>query len=303
MTDGPRFGLFLPQMRMTYETIESRVRVAEEVGFDSVWLMDHLAPPAATGHETLEAWTLASALAVRTERIRIGHLVLCGPFRHPSLLAKMAATLDVISGGRLDLGIGWGSVPEELTSFGFEPGPPPVRAAQLGETLEILELLFSGEKVSYQGQHFHLEGAICRPRPVNGRVPIHVGGGGERLTMPLVSRHADWWNCPSYAVARIDELRPLAGGARVSVQHTLGLAPSSEPARRSATMEELERRFGSWGGLVGGTAEEVSERLAAEAKAGVELFVLQFSDFATPETLRHFGAEVIPAVRESAPPH
>src|SRR5882672_4920693 len=112
-------GLFLPQMRMTFDQVEAKVRAAEELGFHSAWFMDHLAPPAATQHDMLEGWTTASAIAARTSTIRLGHLVLCGPFRHPALLAKMASTLDVISNGRLDLGIGWGSVPDELRRYGF----------------------------------------------------------------------------------------------------------------------------------------------------------------------------------------
>src|SRR5262245_45041864 len=113
------FGLFLPQLRMSFDTIVERTLAAEAAGFDSVWLMDHMAPPGMPHHDSFEGWTLASALAARTSTIRIGHLVTCAPFRHPALLAKMAATVDVLSDGRLDLGLGWGSVPAELRTFGF----------------------------------------------------------------------------------------------------------------------------------------------------------------------------------------
>src|SRR5437879_6904569 len=154
MPGGPLFGIFLPQLRMSFSTIEARVRAAEEAGFDSAWFMDHLAPPAAREHDTLEAWTLASAIAARTISIRLGHLVLCDPFRHPALLAKMAATLDVISGGRLELGMGWGSVPTELTTYGFGDDPPAVRATKLRETLEILDKMFGGEPFDYDGKHY-----------------------------------------------------------------------------------------------------------------------------------------------------
>lgn len=295
MRDGDvQFGLFLPQLRMSFVTMEERVRTAEETGFQSVWFMDHIAAPAAPEWDTFEAWTVASAMAVRTETIRLGHLVLCDAFRHPVLLAKMAATLDVISGGRLDLGLGWGSVEQELRDYGFGDDPPAVRSARLGETLEILELMFTGEPFDFDGKHFCLRGARGRPTPLNGRIPIHLGGGGPRLTMPLVARHADWWNCPSYAVDRLHELRLLAGTARVSIQHPIGLAPSRR--ERDDVEATARKRFGSWGGLVTGTPDEVASVLAAEAAAGVELFILQFSDFGTPATTALFATEVAPAV-------
>ncbi len=296
--EGVRFGLFLPQLNMSFATIEERVLQAEELGYDSVWLMDHLAAPAAPAADTFEGWTLASALAARTARIRLGHLVLCNTFRHPGLLAKMAATLDVISGGRLDLGIGWGSVPYELEAFGFDAEPPTRRAGRLAEALEILEAMFTGEPVTYRGAYYRLEGASCRPRPSAGRIPIHVGGAGERLTLPIAARFADWWNCPSYGVARLAELRDRVGSARVSVQHPVGLAPSSRHTREVA--EVAERRFGSWGGLVVGTPEQVARVLAKETALGAEMFVIQFHDFGRFETLKLFLEEVAPAVHAAS---
>jgi alkanesulfonate monooxygenase SsuD/methylene tetrahydromethanopterin reductase-like flavin-dependent oxidoreductase (luciferase family) len=243
----------------------------------------------------LEGWTTTSALAARTSTIHLGHLVLCGPFRHPALLAKMAASLDVISGGRLELGIGWGSVPDELVRFGVGDESPAVRAARLGETLEIIEALFTGEPVDYAGEHYTLKDALMRPRPVNGRVPIHIGGAGERLTLPLVRRHADWWNCPSYGIDRLAELRLLVGDrVRISAQHPIAVAPSM--AARDETIALLEKRFAAWGGLVGGTPDEVAAALRREVELGVELFILQFADFGTTESMKLFVEEVLPAL-------
>lgn len=287
-------GLYLPQMRMDFATIEQKVRAAEEAGFHSAWFMDHLAPPAARELEMLEAWTVVSALAARTESIHLGHLVLCAEFRHPAVLAKMAASLDVISGGRLELGLGWGSVADELQDYGITEAGPAVRSARLGETLQILEQLWTGEPVDFDGEHFRLRDAICRPRPVQGRVPIHLGGAGKTLTLPLVERHADWWNCVSSAVDRLEELRPLVGGARISVQHPIGLAASS--AERDAVVATTTRRFGAWGGVVAGTPDEVAAALRRERALGAELFVCQFHDFGTPETIRLFADEVLPAL-------
>ena len=291
----PWFGIYLPQLRMPFDRILERTLAAEAAGFDSVWLMDHLVAPRAPEVDTLEGWTVATALAAHTSSIRFGHLVLCDPFRHPVLLAKMAATLDVISGGRLDLGIGWGSVPDELRAYGFGPEPPAVRAAKLRETLEILDLMFTGEAFDYAGAHFQLEHAMGRPVPAQSRVPVHIGGGGPKLTMPIVERFADWWNCPGYALDRIDELRPLAGTARISTQHPIGLAPDA--SARDDVIATVHHRFGAWGGVIAGTAEEVARELVAEVNRGVEGFVLQFSDFGTPETIDHFMTGVVPLVK------
>lgn len=292
---APWFGLFLPQLRMSFATILERALAAEAAGFDSVWLMDHLAAPAAADQDTFEGWTLAAALAVRTTTIRIGHLVTCDPFRHPAVLAKMAATVDVLSEGRLELGLGWGSVERELETYGIGAGPPKARAARMRETVEILDLMFAGEPFDHDGTH-QLRGAIGRPRPCQlPRPPLHIGGAGPQLTMPLVRDHADWWNCPTYAVDRLAELRPLAGDARVSVQHPVGLA--LDAATRDETVATAKRRFGSWGGLVAGTAAEVADALAAEVAGGVEGFVVQLTDFGTPESAAHFMAEVAPTVR------
>jgi len=279
---------------MGFDRIVERTLAAEAAGFDSVWLMDHFAAPMAPEVDTLEGWTVASALAARTSTIRIGHLVLCDPFRHPALLAKMAATLDVISDGRLELGIGWGSVPDELRTFGFGPEPPATRAAKLRETLEILDRMFTGEPFDYHGRHFTMDGARGRPTPVQARIPVHIGGGGPKLTMPLVRDHADWWNCPGYALARLDELRPLAGNARLSAQHPIGLAANA--AERAGAAEIVQRRFGSWGGVVTGTADEVAAQLTEEVGRGIEGFVCQFSDFGTPATIERFMLDVAPAV-------
>jgi len=285
---------------MSFEVILERALAAEAAGFDSLWFMDHLAAPGALERDTLEGWTLAAAVAARTTRIRVGHLVTCDPFRHPALLAKMAATLDVVSGGRLELGLGWGSVEEELTRFGIAAGSPARRASRLRETLEVLDLMFSGDPFDYAGEQVRLERAIGRPVPVQAHVPIHLGGAGPRLTMPLVREHADWWNCPSYGVERLAELRPLAGEARVSVQHPIGLVLGD--ADRDAVETQTRRRFGSWGGTLVGTAPQLAEALGAEAAQGVEGFVVQLSDFGTPATIERFMETVAPAVRAAAMP-
>jgi alkanesulfonate monooxygenase SsuD/methylene tetrahydromethanopterin reductase-like flavin-dependent oxidoreductase (luciferase family) len=295
----PWFGLFLPQLRMSFPTIVERTVAAEAAGFDSLWLIDHLATPMGREYDLLEGWTLAAALAARTTRIRIGHLVTCDPFRHPALLAKMAVTVDAISDGRLELGLGWGSVVDELQTYGMGDTSAAARSARMRESLEVLGLMFSGEPFSYDGAHFQLDDALGRPRPVQAHIPVHIGGGGPKLTMPLVRDFADWWNCPAYAFDRLAELRPLAGAARVSIQHPIGLAATDTD--RDEVVALAERRFGGWGALIAGTPAEVAATLAAEVEAGIEGFVLQFHDFGEPATIDRFMAAVAPEVRAAAP--
>lgn len=288
------FGLFLPQMRMGYGTVLERVLTAENAGFDTVWFMDHLAPPMLPGADSFEAWTLASAVAARTTRIRVGHMVLCDSLRHPSLLAKMAATLDVISGGRLDVGLGWGSVGAELARFGFGTEPARVRIARLDETLQVLRLLWSGDEVDYEGSFVTLRGAQQRPVPMQEPLPIHVGGAGAS-TIELARRHADWWNCPATDAGRFAELAQSVGdGVSRSVQLVVGLAPDA--ASREDVAATTQRRFGGWGGVVTGTPDEVAAAFRSYVAAGADGFVVTFGDFGDVATLALFAREVIPAV-------
>lgn len=297
---GPEFWLYLPQMRMSFGAIIERARAAEQAGFDGIALMDHFAPPALPSADSFDAMTTAAALAASTARLKISHLVLCSSFRHPCVLAKEVVSLDHLSGGRFELGIGWGSVPGELTRFGLPAEDPARRSARLEEYLQVFAALFTGRPVDFDGDFVTLRGAQLSPRPLAGRVPVVIGGGGARLTMPLVARYADWWNCPGYAVHRFDELRPLAGRARISTQHPVGLA--ADPADVPAVTALAQRRFGSWGGLITGTAADVADAFAGYRARGVERFYLQFSDFGTPDTLARFGADVIPLVRATAGP-
>ena len=134
----PEIGVYRPQMGFTYDQILHRTLRCEQLGVDSLWLYDHLYGPGVPDYPSLEAWTLATALLSRTERIQVGHMVLCNQFRHPAVLAKMATTLDQISAGRLQLGIGSGSIEDEHNRVGLDWGTFGERSERLGETLEIL---------------------------------------------------------------------------------------------------------------------------------------------------------------------
>jgi alkanesulfonate monooxygenase SsuD/methylene tetrahydromethanopterin reductase-like flavin-dependent oxidoreductase (luciferase family) len=290
----PRFGLFLPQIRMPFDRLVERTLAAEAASFDSVWFIDHLWASGAEEMELLDGWTVASAVAARTATIRIGHLVLCDTFRHPAVLAKMAATLDVVSGGRFELGLGWGSTMDEFDAFGIEPRDAASRAARLGETLEVLRRLFTGERVSFTGEFFRLDGAVARPVPLQDPLPVHLGGAGQQRTLPLVREYATGWNCPSYAVDRLAELRPLAGDVEVSVQHPVALVASE--SERVEVQAVAARRFAGWGGLLVGTPDEVAAALGAEARLGVDRFIVQLWDFGRPESIDWFARDVVPAV-------
>jgi alkanesulfonate monooxygenase SsuD/methylene tetrahydromethanopterin reductase-like flavin-dependent oxidoreductase (luciferase family) len=291
----PLFSLFIPQMRMPFATILERIRAAEANGFDGVSLMDHLAPPALPASDLYDCFVTAAAVATATTTVSITPLVTCASFRHPAVLAKIAVSLDHLSNGRFELGIGWGSVPAELGMYGVHDEVPAVRSARLAEQLAVLEQLFSGEPFDHDGRFYQMKAAQQRPRPLNGRIPILIGGAGPKLTMPLVARYADWWNVPATDVHRLDEMRPLAGRARVSTQHVIGLAPSS------AALPDVDaltrRRFGNWREVITGTPDQVADQLIAVGRRGVERFFVPFSDFAPPETLALFASEVIPAVR------
>jgi alkanesulfonate monooxygenase SsuD/methylene tetrahydromethanopterin reductase-like flavin-dependent oxidoreductase (luciferase family) len=294
-TSQPLFSIFMPQMRMPFATIIDKVQTAEQVGFDGVALMDHLAPPGVPSTAMYDGFVTAAAIAMRTERIRIAHLVLCASFRHPAVLAKEAVSLDHLSGGRFDLGIGWGSVPDELERFDLHNEPPAVRSARMAETLDVLAKLFSGEVFDHHGRFWNMRAAQQQPTPLNGTIPVIIGGGGPKLTMPLVAKYADWWNCPSYSVDELDALRPLVGSARVSIQHPVTIA--ADAAGLAEAVVPARNRFGNWGGTIEGTPDVVAEALISEARKGVEQFYVMFTDFGSPEALRLFGHEVIPAVR------
>src|SRR5436190_14327297 len=221
---APEFFLFLPQMRLTMDDLVGRAQAADAAGFAGMALMDHLTPPLAAGQPMFEAMTTATWLAARTDRLVLSHLVLCDAMRHPAVLARQAVTLDHASGGRFELALGWGSVPEELETFGVASVSARQRVDRMAESLEIITALWTGEPVDFAGAHFRIDHGEQQPTPLT-RIPIVIGGVGRR-TMELVARFADWWNVPAHELGRLDELRPSAGEARVSLQQVVGFVPN-----------------------------------------------------------------------------
>ncbi len=284
------FHLFLPQMRLTMAQLVERAQAAEAAGFIGIAGMDHLAPPLAEDQPMYEAMVANTWIAAHTERLTIGSLVLCDAFRHPSVLAREAVSLDHASGGRYELGIGWGSVPAEFEVFGTGSTEPRVRVRRLKETLEVLRALWSGEVVDYDGEFHQLRGARQLPTPL-GHIPITIGGVGPK-TLALVAEHADWWNLHVGALGRVTELRDRVGDARVSIQQMVAVVPSE--AERATVTELAGKRFGRSSPVIGTTSELV-DHFHATAERGVERVYAWFCDFARPETLQRFG-EVIAQV-------
>ena len=158
--------------------------------FDSLWMPDHVQYGS---HKVAEGWTLLTWALARYPDKRAGHEVLCNSFRNPALLAKMAATAQALSGGRLILGIGAGWNEEEYRAYGWPYPPARVRIAQLAEAIELIRRLWRDSPADHHGQHYSITGAACEPRP-DPVPPIMVGGSGEKYLLRVVARHADWWN-------------------------------------------------------------------------------------------------------------
>jgi alkanesulfonate monooxygenase SsuD/methylene tetrahydromethanopterin reductase-like flavin-dependent oxidoreductase (luciferase family) len=234
-----------------------------------------------------EAMVTNTWLAAHTSRLSVGSLVLCDSFRHPSMLAREAVSIDHLSGGRFELGLGWGSVPKEFEVFGTGTTEARLRVARMKETLEVLKALWSGETFDYEGEFHTLKAARQLPVPL-GRIPIVIGGTGPK-TLALVAEHADWWNVHTGALDKVEELRPRIGNARVSIQEMVAFVPSE--GERATVTELAERRFGRRGVAVG-DANELIDHYGRRAEQGVERIYAWFTDFATPETLAAFGEQV-----------
>jgi alkanesulfonate monooxygenase SsuD/methylene tetrahydromethanopterin reductase-like flavin-dependent oxidoreductase (luciferase family) len=286
------FNLFLPQMRMSFDQLVARARAAEAAGFVGMTGMDHLVPPLADEQPMFDAIVTTTWLAAHTERMKLGSLVLCDAFRLPVVLARQAVSIDHASGGRFELGIGAGSVPDEFPVFGVGPTEPRERVARLRESLEVMRALWSGEVVDYDGAFHRLEEARQQPPPL-GKIPIVIGGTGPKM-LALVREFADWWNLDVSKLRMLDELRPNAGDARVSIQQMVALVPRG--ANRDEVFERTKQRFG-WSRPLIGSASELVDRYRELEKQGIERVYTWFCDFAQPDTLAEFGEDVIATFR------
>src|SRR6187200_1554964 len=190
---------------------------AERLGFESIWLFDHVHTiPRPTDEITFESFTSLSALAALTERVRIGHIVICTAFRNPGLTAKMISTMDTISGGRMELGIGAGWKRDEWQAYGYGFPETRERLARLGDDLEVITRMLEGDKhqhATYEGRYAQVRDAINVPKPIQRpRVPIMIGGNGPNVTWRLAARHADELNLDGMTPAKLKEAMPVIRG-------------------------------------------------------------------------------------------
>jgi F420-dependent oxidoreductase-like protein len=305
-----RFGLALPHYDfsmpgrgpVTFEHVADAARDAERLGFDSVWISDHFFLSLARygGDDepqgSLEPMTALGALATVTERVRLGTLVVCAPFRHPGVLAKQAAAVDLLSGGRLDLGIGAGWYGEEFEAFAVPYGEVGERFGLLEETLQVVELLFQEGPSDFEGGYFTLRGAYNHPRPVQTpRPPVWLGAKGGERSLRLAARYADGWNtvwrwAPEAYADRARAARAACervgrdpSTLRLSVGLSTLVGEDERDLRRShqdlvrdtpaavPPLAELERD-----GLAG-TPDRIRERIAAFEDLGVEELIASFS--------------------------
>lgn len=304
-----KFGLFYPQVGQSFADYSQRAQQAEKLGYDSVFCVDHMWQRGLPEVDHLEAWTLLSALAPQTEKIRLGALVLCNSYRNPALLAKMVASLDHVSAGRLVLGIGSGWMDEEYRGYGYQFPPTLERIEQLDEALEVIKRLMTEKCADFQGKYYHLDQAYNRPAPVQKPYPpILIGGGGEKYMLRVVARHADIWNCPNNHSlefeSRFNALRRHCDDigrdpAEIEVSEQCFIVVGKDQDDFAKKWEVANMMLGSSFDLEStafrGTPDQVVEQLQKRVQQGVTFFTFLSGDFHAPETLELIAEQVMPA--------
>jgi F420-dependent oxidoreductase-like protein len=300
------FAVFSPQAAQPAKALFERAALCERLGYHSLWLVDHFFTRGMPELDHVECLTMMSALGARTEKLRIGSLVICNSYRNPALLAKSLATIDQVSDGRLEVGIGAGWMDEEYRAYGYDFPPMSVRLGQLEETLQILKLMFTEKKPSFKGRYYSIDGAYNNPKPVQKpHPPITVGGSGEKVMLKLVAKYADRWNCP----AGYDNFERKHN---VLLEHCKAVGRNPDEITISEqllvcigqTEAEVEQKWKAAKMLgpfvttgIKGTPLQIVEQLRERVKMGITLFTVFFSDFAPPPTLELFAREVAAAFK------
>jgi F420-dependent oxidoreductase-like protein len=307
--DRPQISFGVCLQQLAWEPIRERAQLAERLGYHSVWLIDHFVGGARRAQEMPECIATLGALAVATSRIRIGSLVIGNSYRNPALLAKSLATIDSISRGRLEVGIGSGWFEADYDAYGYRFAPLGVRLAQLDEAVQILKLMLANEQASFAGRHYTIRDAPNLPRAVQQpHPPITIAGVGEKVMLRIVARHADRWN-----FVGVKEPERL-----IDVMHRHCRDAGRDPAEIDITEQlvvavtrtesEARRRFELWvkGSLpepllqcsITGTPEQVIRQFRERVAKGVRMFMLVLGapgDCGAPEDLELFAREVMPA--------
>lgn len=310
MKSTPRFGVTLPQIKRTWDQTRAAAGEIERLGFDSLWLNDHVYGVPMPGIPILEAWTTLSAVGAITERAGLGLLVSPPGFRNPALHAKMAATLDHITGGRVIMGLGTGWFQQEFEGYGLPFPGVKERLEQLEEAIVIMKAMWAGETPTHAGKHFRTESAICEPRPAHP-IPVLIGGGGEKVLLRLAARHADIWNnlaANQDALARkIEVLRRHCDEvgrdfATLTVSEQTLVVIGEDEADGRAKMEKAKKLYGGHMGDIEssgiwGSPEQVVDRIRTHVDLGVSLFVIEFFGKDVREPARLFAEKVFPAFR------
>jgi probable F420-dependent oxidoreductase len=331
---GPHFGLILALVThglaiSEYPEMVRVANIAERNGFGSVWLCDHFLtlspddyveqagvigeygqPQGKTRPATmplLEAWTALSALARDTTNIRLGTSVLCNSYRHPSVLAKMAATLDIISGGRLDLGLGAGWFQREFEAFGIPFPAVGDRVSALGEALEVIKAIWTQPNPVYSGRFYSLDGAVCDPPPVQSpHPPLWVGGEGDRVHR-IAARSAQGINIRYWSPEKVKRRKDFLAQACASVGRdpsTLRLSLMSLLAPTESAEQEARIRAEFSGvpdsGLIVGPADKCIERINEYYESGVDTFLFTIPHVAESDFIHTIGENVLTAFQRDA---
>ena len=308
MSHKIEFGVTLPQIKRSFEETRGAAEEFDALGFDSVWVCDHLYGVPMPNLPILEAWGLLAAVAVCTERAQLGTLVTPPYFRNPAVLAKQIATVDRISGGRVIAGLGAGWFQAEFEGYGCAFPPLGERMKALEETAELLKRMWTEEEVTFEGRYARTQAVRCEPKPE--RVPpILIGGGGEKVLMGIAARHADIWNNLAVFQAqvghKIEAMKRRCGEVgrdfdtlRCSQQCTVVIAADEETARK-----HVEKAKAIYGGHMGGAIEEhgiwggperVAECIQRHVDLGYTGFVMEFFGRDTREPARLFAEHVLP---------
>ncbi len=280
-----------------------RTSTADEVGFESAWLVDHFHTiPHPSQEVTFECWTTTAAVARDTKRIRIGQAVTCNGYRNPALLAKMASTVDVLSHGRLNFGIGAGWYEHEYRAYGYDYPEAPDRLRHLREAVQVILAMWTQEEAAFEGRYYQVRGAINQPKGVQKpHIPLLIGGGGEKVTLKLVAQYADACNVNGdletikQKFAVLKEHCETVGRDYESIHRTVAcvcaIGETDEQARAKIPTALLGRP--STAGALIGNPNTIRKRLAELEAAGVQEVILGFPDVLQLDSLRFFAKEFI----------